>query len=226
MQDFPAMTQVSLVVNLARMSSIHTRIKELREAKSMSMEGLAAAIGVSWQTVQQWENGKTAPKRKRLEDVAQTLSTTVDFLLTGGPDEDPPYVAVRRLDVRFSAGHGSVVISEDEKSRLWFRADFLRAEGSDPEYTVVADSGGDSMFPAIPDKATVLLNLQDKTIRNRKIYAFRLEGHLHIKRFSVNPKTGFLVAKSDNEAYADIEINPEQCDFELIGRAFWFCARL
>lgn len=192
----------------------------------MSMEGLAAAIGVTWQTVQQWENGKTAPKRKRLEDVAQMLNTTVDFLLTGGPKEEPEYVSVRRVDVRFSAGHGSVVISEDEKSRLWFRADFLRAEGADPEFTVVADSVGDSMFPAIPEKATVLLNLQDKAIRNEKIYAFRLDNNLHIKRFSLDQKTGAFIARSDNETYADIVIHPKTSDFELIGRAFWFCARL
>lgn len=192
----------------------------------MSMEGLAAAIGVSWQTIQQWENGKTAPKRKRLEDVAETLGTTVDFLLTGGPKEEPAYATVRRVDVRFSAGHGSVVITEDEKSRLWFRSDFLRAEGSDPQFTVAAESDGDSMFPTIPEKATVLLNLQDKAIKNKRIFAFRLDNHLHIKRFFLDEKTGALIARSDNGAYPDIEIHPKNSDFELIGRAFWFCARL
>lgn len=222
------MTQVSLVVNLARMSTIHARIKKLRETHQMSMEGLADAVGVSWQTVQQWENGKTAPKRKRLEDVATALGTTVDYLLTGGQAaySMPEYVEVRRIDVRLSAGHGAVVISESEKTRLSFRADFLRDAGADPAYTVTAESDGDSMYPAIPDKATVLLNLQDKTIRNRKIYAFRLDGHLHIKRFIKEGAGAKLIARSDNPAYPDIEINPRQDDFELIGRAFWFCARL
>lgn len=66
------------------MSSVHVRIKRLREARSMSMEALAKAIDVAWQTVQQWENGKTAPKRARLNAVANALGTTVDYLLTGG----------------------------------------------------------------------------------------------------------------------------------------------
>lgn len=48
------------------------------------MEALAKAIGVSWQTVQQWERpGGTAPKRTRLEKVASVLNTTANFLITG-----------------------------------------------------------------------------------------------------------------------------------------------
>lgn len=55
------------------MKTIHEKIKALREGKNLTMEQLAALIGVSWQTVQQWENGKTAPKRNRLEKVAEVL---------------------------------------------------------------------------------------------------------------------------------------------------------
>lgn len=47
--------------------SIHQRIKRLRESAKLSMEELAERCGLkSWQAVQQWENGKTAPKRLRL----------------------------------------------------------------------------------------------------------------------------------------------------------------
>jgi transcriptional regulator with XRE-family HTH domain len=66
------------------MSDIHTRIKELRELKGISMQSLANAVGYkSWQTVQQWENGETAPKRSRLELVAKALDTTPTYLLMG-----------------------------------------------------------------------------------------------------------------------------------------------
>lgn len=47
------------------------------------MEDLAARVGVSWQTIQQWENGKTAPKRTRLIAVAQALQTTPEYLAVG-----------------------------------------------------------------------------------------------------------------------------------------------
>ena len=156
MQEIPAMTQAFLVGNLARMPSIHKRIKDLREKLGLSMEQLAERVPVSWQTVQQWENGKTAPKRARLEAVAKALNTTPEYLAVGpvtDPDTDE-FVAVRRLDVRLSAGHGEIVLSEDEKSRLSFRADFLRTAGATPEQTVSVSVKGASMEPLIPDGAT------------------------------------------------------------------------
>ena len=67
------------------METIHTRIKQRREALGLSMKELAALVGVSaWQTVQQWEreNG-TAPKRDRLQAVANALQTTPEYLTYG-----------------------------------------------------------------------------------------------------------------------------------------------
>lgn len=66
------------------MKTIHQKIKQLRIDKGLSMEELAAIIGVTWQTVQQWENGKTAPSRKRLEKVAEALGVTIFDLLQDG----------------------------------------------------------------------------------------------------------------------------------------------
>lgn len=48
------------------------------------MEDLAAAVGLrSWQSVQQWENGRTAPNRNRLDRVAKVLKTTHEYLVSG-----------------------------------------------------------------------------------------------------------------------------------------------
>jgi transcriptional regulator with XRE-family HTH domain len=50
----------------------------------MSLQTLAAKCGVSYQTVQQWEQpGGTAPRRSRLDSVADALGTTAGYLLTG-----------------------------------------------------------------------------------------------------------------------------------------------
>lgn len=73
---------------LARMS-IHEQIRAKRLAKGWSMETLAAEVSkaegmekpLSWQTVQQWEAGKSAPKRSRLETVATLLETTLGALM-------------------------------------------------------------------------------------------------------------------------------------------------
>ena len=65
------------------MQNIHDRIRLLRTSKDLSMEALARLVGVSWQTVQQWENGSTAPRRTRLQKVADVLGVTIERLLYG-----------------------------------------------------------------------------------------------------------------------------------------------
>ena len=75
---------------LARLD-IHRAIKKRREALGLSMQELGASVAklegrekpLSWQTVQQWENGTSAPKRTRLEHVANALKTTPHDLIYG-----------------------------------------------------------------------------------------------------------------------------------------------
>jgi transcriptional regulator with XRE-family HTH domain len=71
--------------------SIHEQIKRRREAKGWSHATLAAKVSelegakkpLAWQTVQQWENGGSAPKRTRLGYVAKALGCTESDLLFG-----------------------------------------------------------------------------------------------------------------------------------------------
>lgn len=65
--------------------NIHRRIKERRIKLGLTMEAVGELVGVVWQTVQQWEKeeGGTAPKRERLEQVAAALNTTPEYLLFG-----------------------------------------------------------------------------------------------------------------------------------------------
>lgn len=228
LQENPAMTQAFLVGNLARMPTIHKRIKDLREKLELSMEQLAERVSVSWQTVQQWENGKTAPKRARLEALAKALNTTPEYLAVGplaDPDTDE-FVPIRRLDVRVSAGHGEIVLSEDEKSRLSFRADFLRAAGASPDQTVSVSVKGDSMEPLIPDGATILVNRSATSIINGKVYAFRRHGELLVKRLYKG--NGGFIARSENPAggYPDMHLDFDDPETDIIGRAFWMGVKL
>lgn len=65
------------------MTTIHDRIRARRRKLNLSQEQLADLIKRSWQTVQQWENGKTAPSRNNLPKVAAALGTTPEYLLHG-----------------------------------------------------------------------------------------------------------------------------------------------
>lgn len=72
------------------MDTIHTRIKKLHGEAGLSMQALAAAVGLkAWQAVQQWENGETAPSRIRLPKVAKALNSTPEYLLSGVIQAEP-----------------------------------------------------------------------------------------------------------------------------------------
>lgn len=132
---------------------------------------------------------------------------------------------VRRVDVKLSAGHGAFVYSEDDLSRLAFRADFLRTVGAGPENSVSVTVDGSSMEPTIPDGSTVLINMRAKSILPGRIYAFRLDGQLLIKRL-YHDSRGTVTARSDNPEFDDLRISDDCADFEILGRAFWMGAKL
>lgn len=93
-----AVPQKSAPRTIARMN-IHQEIKRRREALGWSQERLAKEVSareggkpLSWQTVQQWENGSTGPRRARLAFVAEALGCRPEELLTPGssPEPEPP----------------------------------------------------------------------------------------------------------------------------------------
>lgn len=146
------MTLENLADSIAGMN-IHRRIRERRTELGLSMEALAALVGVrAWQTVQQWEreDGGTAPKRERLQQVAKALRTTPEYLLFGSPAPLPEHQAadtgfaapIRRMEVMASgADRGWTVdiaalspdsflflVPNDAMAPRYFRGDYAIVE--------------------------------------------------------------------------------------------------
>ncbi len=65
-------------------------IKNLRKAKGLSQDELAAKLNVVRQTVSKWENGLSVPDSEMLIIIAEELDTSVSVLLdeTIKPDEE------------------------------------------------------------------------------------------------------------------------------------------
>jgi len=70
--------------------TLGTRISELRKAKGYKQDDVAEKLNVSPQAVSKWENDISCPDIMTLPALAKLLDTTVDFLLSGKPDENPP----------------------------------------------------------------------------------------------------------------------------------------
>jgi transcriptional regulator with XRE-family HTH domain len=78
------------------------RLKETREARSMSASDLARLADVTPTAVWNWEKNGVVPRREKLSQVAQVLGVTKEFLRTGakgtGEDWDSVMIDSRKLD--------------------------------------------------------------------------------------------------------------------------------
>lgn len=63
--------------------SIGERIADLRKGKNLSQGQLASLLEVSRQAVSKWENDTASPDTLRLIQLADVLSTDVEYLATG-----------------------------------------------------------------------------------------------------------------------------------------------
>lgn len=57
------------------------RLKELRISKNWSMEYLGKLVGVSDQTISNWERGRNQPSIKHLIELADIFGVSVDYLV-------------------------------------------------------------------------------------------------------------------------------------------------
>lgn len=187
------------------------------------MEQLAALVGVSYQTIQQWENGKTAPKRQRLAKVADALGVTVEFLSLGTtPDENPDHAPIRLVDAKASAGKGQIVFSDDTTKILMFRRDWLAKNDAKPDQTIGFEVAGDSMTDMhIIDGSVVLANRRRTDPLSKRVYVVWINGELFVKQLI--HRDGAWWARSHNAAkadrYPDILIDDPAA--RIVGRAFW-----
>jgi SOS-response transcriptional repressor LexA len=146
--------------------TIHARLKQRREELGLTMEAVAEALNVrAWQTVQQWENGTTAPQRKRLPDVAKLYATTVEWLLTGdhAPAPTPPNAGELRKPYGFP-----VPLISSVRAGIWMDISDPHAPGEADRwvYTTRAvgphafalEIEGDSMEPDFAEGGTIVVD--------------------------------------------------------------------
>ena len=84
-KHFLPVTGKNLLLTIPGMDAkaIGKRIQILRKKAGFTQTSLAAAMGVSRESISQWESGETTPKRARMEKLAVLLATTANNLLFG-----------------------------------------------------------------------------------------------------------------------------------------------
>jgi putative transcriptional regulator len=69
------------------LTSVRTRIKELRARYDLTQDDLAKKVGVRRETILYLEKGKYNPSLKLAHDIAKVLRTTLDDLFIFEEDE-------------------------------------------------------------------------------------------------------------------------------------------
>ena len=124
-------------------------------------------------------------------------------------------------DVRLSAGHGfSADLQEIPNQSIRFSIAALRSKNINPSYAICIYADGESMEPVIPDGAVVGINLQDKILRDDKLYAINHDGLLRIKILRKRPSNKVLLQSYNTSLYPDEEV--ELDEISIIGRVFWW----
>ncbi|WP_230084849.1 S24 family peptidase [Providencia rustigianii] len=194
------------------------RIKQARLAKDMTQAELADAVGVSPQSVQQWETS-TEPRKNRVMKIAEILGVDANWLLFGKPDsenrkdvvkielEDDSNVQgrykVEILDIEASAGAGVMVLDDfiETITAIEYSAEEAkRLFGGRPAETVkMITVKGDSMSETFEPRDQIFVDITANHFDGDGIYVFILDNQLYIKRLQMQYKK--LAVISDNPRY-------------------------
>jgi phage repressor protein C with HTH and peptisase S24 domain len=121
-------------------------------------------------------------------------------------------------DAKFSAGAGVELFDEPTTQFTLLPASYLDAWGVASRDLAGVSAIGDSMTPTIGDGDLVIIDRRSADILSDRIYAFRLNGELRMKRLARLPNNGVRMV-SDNKAYPPIDLTADEAeDFKLFGR--------
>lgn len=137
---------------------------------------------------------------------------------------DVDYSMIRRMDLSVSAGSGVVALEGQDAASVALPSSLLAAAGINPNLSVLVSVKGDSMAPAIPDGAFVLVHLMEKIVAKPGVYAFNLDGQSFVKRLIPAEADGdgrplAISIISDNQSFAPKVLTGRKLnDLKVVGR--------
>ncbi len=199
---------------------IANRLKELRQAKGLTLEEVAEAIGTSKQTIHRYENGVISNiPHDKIERLASALSTTPSDLM--GWNDAYSYdniipIKKKRLPVIGTISCGEPIYAEEEYGN------FITVN-SDIDASFCLRAKGDSMIGArIFDGDLVFIREQD-SVDNGEIAAVIINDEATLKRVYYYPKEAKLILSPENPKYPPlVYIKEELNSIKIIGKAVAF----
>jgi len=218
----------------------HERVALAIEHSKLSKSEMAKRCGVSPSAVTQWTTGETASiKPENLFALASESGVSARWIATGegAPEpftpgknviaweapEDLPndqFIIVPRLEVRFAAGTGEMVIEEVHQDQgNAYRMDWIRRKRLNPKNLSDFIVTGESMEPTLPEGSKVTLDLSNTAIQDGKVYGIRYGNELRIKRLYKRFDGGLIIRSDNATKNPDESLNPDQLEHvSVIGR--------
>lgn len=156
---------------------------------------------------------------------ARKVHSTEEELIRAFHPEDPAgdeEVRIPEETVRFSGGAGHLVSYEisNDREPATYRISWFQKERINPSKAKRFRVVGDSMEPLLYPGDSILVNLEETTVREGQVYVFRHGDELKVKKLF--PKSdGSLVLRSVNrEEYPDDVVPPDVVaeQITIIGR--------
>ena len=127
-----------------------------------------------------------------------------------------------------SAGNGYAFGEELRTEAMWFRSSFFDVLGVRPAHCFCTRVKGDSMYPTLTDRGTVLWQMTSR-YTGAGIYLFRQVDELRIKRLQqINGHTFSVISDNANKDIYPTETldlrEMQDYEFEVYGRYLWDCS--
>ena len=127
-----------------------------------------------------------------------------------------------------SAGNGYAFGEELRTEAMWFRSSFFDVLGVKPAHCFCTRVKGDSMYPTLTDRGTVLWQMTSR-YTGAGIYLFRQVDELRIKRLQqINSYTFSVISDNANKDIYPTETldlrEMQDYEFEVYGRYLWDCS--
>jgi len=173
--------------------------------------GLDPSSGI----LRKWITGERSPSLATISHVYEKLGITLNI-----PEKTLiDFEFVQKHDAKAGAG-ASLETTDNVVGFYAFRRDWLTSQRIFAAHAVLLDVIGDSMEPLFKEGDTLLIDKQDKTIRDGKIYIVTLGEELRVKR--VFHGINGLILRSENKIYPDVSVTgPDLETFVVHGRVRW-----
>lgn len=202
--------------------------------KQLEIRHIKEALGVEYEMARRYYHGMAMPRHERMTKLIELVGIDPKELLqiegatrvVGVSESEREYeggtVTVAESTVTFSAGPGHEPILEIEEhgEPARYRADWLRQEGIKPTNAFRCRVRGNSMEPAIPDGAIILVDTGFTQITEDQIYAIRYGSELRVKRLNLRLDGSLVLISENAEEYPPEIVPPDrvQEQISVIGR--------